>query len=456
MTTPPDTRSLQIPDLTPAEHEAHAIVAQLRENGHDAYTVGGAVRDRLLARQPMDVDVATSATPEQVARLFRRTVPVGAAFGVIIVVGDELQTEVATFRIDGGYIDGRHPDAVEFSDARNDAERRDFTINALFYDPLTEQVIDFVGGLEDLARGRLRTVGDPVRRFGEDYLRMLRAIRFATRYDFVLSADTAAAIAKFAAQVGQISNERIYAELTKMLIGPHPHKAIGALAETGLLEQILPEVTAMRGVKQPAQFHPEGDVWVHTLLLLSHMAHPCPVLAWGVLLHDVGKPPTFEIGAHGRESFPGHASVGAEMAESILRRLKCSKDMIEQVRTLVHYHMSFAEVKRMRPATLRRMIGRDTFTLELELHRIDCMACHQKLGNWIFLLDAMRALGDKPAVPEPLVTGRDLLARGMKGGPEMGTLLRHIHDLYLDGQFADRAAAMAWLDDHHPTPDRSL
>jgi poly(A) polymerase len=453
MSTPPATRALQISDPTPAEREAHAIVLRLRENGHDAYTVGGAVRDRLLSRQPMDVDVATSATPEQVAALFRRTVPVGAAFGVMIVVGEETQTEVATFRIDGGYIDGRHPDAVEFSDARNDAERRDFTINALFYDPLSEQVIDFVGGLADLARGCLRTVGDPVRRFGEDYLRMLRAVRFTTRYDFALSPDTAAAITKFADRVGQISAERIFTELTKMLIGPHPHKAIASLADCGLLEQLLPEVTALRGVQQPAEFHPEGDVWVHTLLLLSHMAHPSSELAWGVLLHDIGKPPTFEIGSHGRETFPNHASVGAEMAEAILRRLKCSKDMIEQVRTLVHYHMSFADVKRMRAATLRRMIGRDTFSLELELHRIDCMACHGKLGNWTFLLDAIRALGEEPAVPKPLLTGRDLLARGMRGGPEMGTLLRIIHDLYLDGQLADRAAAFAWLDDHHPTPE---
>jgi poly(A) polymerase len=401
----------------------------------------------------MDVDVATSATPKQVARLFTRTVPVGAAFGVMIVVGDEVQTEVATFRIDGGYIDGRHPDAVEFSDARNDAERRDFTINALFYDPITEEVIDFVGGLADLANGCLRTVGDPVRRFGEDYLRMLRAVRFATRYDFALSAETAAAVGSFADRVGQISAERIYTELTKMLTGPHPDKAIVGLADLGLLEQVLPEVTAMRGVQQPAEFHPEGDVWVHTLLLLSHMAHPCSALAWGVLLHDVGKPPTFAIGDHGRETFPNHASVGATMAEDILRRLKCSNEMIEQVRTLVHYHMSFADVKRMRPATLRRMIGRDTFSLELELHRIDCMACHQKLGNWIFLLDAVRELGDTPAVPKPLVTGRDLLARGMRGGPEMGMLLRTIHDLYLDGQLADRDAALTWLDHNHPTPD---
>jgi poly(A) polymerase len=447
------SHALHISDPTPAECEAHSIVARLREAGHEAYTVGGAVRDRLLARAPQDVDVATSATPEQVAALFPRTVGVGASFGVMLVVGDAIQTEVATFRIDGGYIDGRHPDAVEFSDARHDAERRDFTINALFYDPAEERVIDFVGGVADLARGCLRTVGDPRRRFGEDYLRMLRAMRFATRYGFALSADTAAAIAEFADRVVRISAERIYTELTKMLTGPHPHKAIAGLEESGLLEQVLPEITAMRGVQQPAEFHPEGDVWTHTLLLLANMAHPCPALAWGVLLHDVGKPPTFAIGKHGRETFPCHASVGAEMAEAILRRLKCSRELIEQVRTLVYYHMSFADVQRMRPATLRRMIGRDTFSLELELHRIDCMACHGKLRNWVFLLDKLRELGDQPPVPAPLITGRDLLARGMAAGPAMGALLRSIHDLYLDGQLADRSAALAWLDDHHPITD---
>ena len=447
--------ALHISNPTPAEREAHAIVARLREHGHEAYTVGGAVRDRLLARPPQDVDVATSATPEQVAALFRRTVGVGAAFGVMLVVGDDIQTEVATFRIDGGYIDGRRPDAVEFSDARNDAERRDFTINALFYDPISEQVIDFVGGLADLAKGELRTVGDPVRRFGEDYLRMLRAIRFATRYDFALSADTAAAIATFAKQIGQISAERICTELTKMLTGPHPNQAMSLLESSGLLQEVLPEICAMRGVQQPPQFHPEGDVWTHTMLLLSHMVHPSPTLAWGVLLHDVGKPPTFTIGEQGRETFPSHASVGAEMAEDILRRFKCSRDMIEQVRTLVHYHMSFADVQRMRPATLRRMIGRDTFPLELELHRIDCMACHGKLRNWVFLLDKIRELGDVPAVPAPLITGRDLLSRGMAAGPAMGALLRSIHDLHLDGALADRAAALAWLDAHHPTESAS-
>ncbi|HAR65035.1 MAG TPA: phosphohydrolase [Lentisphaeria bacterium] len=433
--------------LTPAEEHAAFIVQTLREHGHEAYVVGGAVRDRLLGRAPNDVDVATGATPKQVQKLFRRNVAVGAAFGVIVVVGEEVQTEVATFRIDGGYVDGRRPEGVTFADAREDAKRRDFTINALFYDPVSHEIVDFIGGLTDLKKGIIRTVGDASRRFEEDYLRMLRAVRFSARFQFPLDSAAESAIQEFSGSITQISAERIFSELDKMLTGAQPAEAFELLDRLGLLEEILPELTCMHGVTQPPEYHPEGDVWVHNMLLLRNMVHPCSALAWGVLLHDVGKPPTFEIGSHGRETFPCHAAVGADMAEDILKRLKASNEHIRQVRELVYYHMSFADVKKMRKATLRRMFGRDTFELELDLHRIDCLACHGILDNYVFCLDELAALANEPPVPEPLLRGGDAMALGIAPGPRIGELLRKAQDLQLDGALTSREQALEWLEE---------
>lgn len=432
--------------VTTAENRAYDIVARLRDAGFDAFTVGGAVRDRLLGGLPGDVDVTTSATPDIVQEIFARTYAVGAAFGVVIVVDDDVQTEVATFREDGGYQDGRRPDSVRFSDAQHDAQRRDFTINALLYDPLERRVVDYVDGLADLHRGVLRAIGDPVLRFNEDYLRLLRAVRFAARFDFALDGDTLTAIKTHAHQIINISPERIFAELSKMLCGPRPGYAFRMLDETGLLEQLLPEITAMKNVAQPPLYHPEGDVFVHTLMLLDNTSHPSPEIAWSALLHDVGKPPTFEIGHHGRETFPCHAKVGAAMTETILQRLRCSRQFIDDVREAVYNHMTFADVQKMRPATLRRMLGRANFNCELELHRVDCMSSHRKLGNYVYLLDALIALRDEPAVPPPLATGKDLLARGVAPGPVVGEILRELEDQQLSGDVSDREAALVWLD----------
>jgi tRNA nucleotidyltransferase/poly(A) polymerase len=428
---PPPLASIHYPLAleTPAELAALKVIQTLCQAGHQALLVGGAVRDRLLQRRPVEADVASSARPEEVQALFPRTVAVGAAFGVIVVVMDEINIEVATFRADDAYIDGRRPTSVRFVTAAEDAARRDFTINALFYDPATCTVLDYTGGLADLAAGQLRAIGEAAARFREDYLRMLRAVRFTVRLGFAL----------------EPSPERLFQELTKLLTGPRPHAAFRLLDDCGLLAVLLPEMCAMKGVTQPPQYHPEGDVFVHTLLLLEYMVHPSPALAWSVLLHDVGKPPTFARGANGQETFPCHADVGAVMAEDILRRLRAPNDLTETVVAAVKYHMTFGEIQRFRPATLRRMMGRTTFPLELELHRIDCLACHRRLENWVFLLDQLHALANQPAVPPPLLTGADVLAQGVPPGPRVGALLREAQERQLNGDLADRPAALAWL-----------
>jgi len=435
----------QLAPLTPEEQCAYGIVGTLREKGHEAYVVGGAVRDRLLQRTPGEVDVATSADPEMVQALFPRTYAFGAAFGVVIAIVDNVQIEVATFRKDAGYHNGRHPDAVEFSDVCHDAERRDFTINAMFYDPAHCEIIDFVGGVRDLRRGIIRAIGNPSQRFAEDYLRMLRAVRFAARFNFELEAETAGAIRQHAGRIVQISPERVFAELNNMLTGPYPDRAFELLDELDLLRQLLPEVHAMKGVRQPAEFHPEGDVFIHTLLLLRALSHPDGELAWSALLHDVGKPPTFEIGKRGRESFPCHARVGADMTERILRRLRCSRAFIDHVREAVHNHMTFAEIKNMRQSTLRRLMARETFAVELELHRADCAASHRKLGNYVHLLDKLHEFRNQPPVPEPLLRGHDVLARGVPEGPDVGVILKELEELQLNGEVTTRDAALEWL-----------
>jgi poly(A) polymerase len=445
---PQEIRKLfKLPAECEVEKVALKIADRLHQAGHTAYLVGGSVRDRLLGKSVHEVDVTTDATPDQVQALFDRTVAVGAAFGVIVVVDGDINTEIATFRTDGTYQDGRHPDSVTFSDAEHDAERRDFTINGLFYDPRAEEIIDYVGGLADLDVGVVRAIGDPRKRFADDYLRMLRAVRFTARFDFELEANTRAAVCETAERITGISPERISAELTKMLTGPNPHEAFRLLDETGLLIHILPEISAMKGVKQPPQYHPEGDVWVHTLLLLENMPdNPSPELAWACLLHDVAKPPTFTINKHGREAFPCHAAIGADMTEDILRRFRCSTAFIKDVREMVYYHMAFGDVQKMKRSTLRRMMARPTFDVEMELHRIDCMSCHGSLGNYVFLQDKLDEFANEPPVPEPLLRGKDLIERGLQPGPEFGTILKQIEELQLNDQITDRDAALEWLD----------
>ncbi len=428
-----------------AETSAYQVVAELVAAGHQAFTVGGAVRDRLLSRRPEDVDVTTSAAPAQVMAIFPRTVAVGAAFGVVVVVTDEAQTEVATFREESGYSDGRRPDQVSYSDPAHDALRRDFTINALFYDPASEEIHDYVGGYDDLHSGVVRAIGKPAERFAEDYLRMLRAIRFSAQLQFELDAETRAGVAASANQIGKVSQERIFAEMEKMLLSRDPGLALEGLLDVGLLQEILPEVAAMPAVEQPPQFHPEGDVWQHTIAMLRAMRAPSSALAWSVLLHDVGKPVTYEVNAEGIPRFPNHARVGCELAKDILTRLRAPNALIQTVSEAIRWHMSFADVPRMRAATLRRMLARDTFGLELELHRLDCFCSHKKMDHYVFLLDQLGEYEDEPILPPPFLSGHDVIAAGIPAGKRVGEILRKAQDAQLNGLLESRKDALEWL-----------
>lgn len=445
-----------------ARQVAETIVRRLVAAGHQAYFVGGCVRDLLLGREPTDYDVSTDATPDEVMRLFANTVAVGAQFGVVLVAEDSTQVEVATFRADGRYTDGRHPDEVRFArQPEEDVRRRDFTVNGLLFDPLKNECLDFVGGREDIRRGVIRTIGEPKERLGEDKLRMLRAVRFAARFGYTIEPDTFAAIRELREQVRVVSTERIRDEILKMLTEPHPRRAFELLDETGLLEVVLPEVARMKGVAQPPEFHPEGDVWVHTLLMLEKMDQPRPTLALGVLLHDVGKPPTFRPASGGtdRIRFDDHTEVGARMAEEICRRLRLSNPETEQVVALVRNHLRFKDVPRMKSSTLKRFVRMERFEEHLELHRLDCMASHGDLTCWEFV---HRFLAETPVEeirPLRLLTGDDLVAMGYRPGPEFKKILAAVEEAQLEGQLASREAAMRFvaqrfpLGETHQNPD---
>jgi poly(A) polymerase len=424
-------------------------VHTLRDAGHQAYLVGGCVRDLLLDREPADYDVATSATPQQVMIVFPQTWAVGAQFGVVLVpaTADPRQTvEVATFRSDLGASDGRHPDQVRFSrDPHQDVERRDFSINGLLLDPVTKEVLDFVGGRADLGAGIVRTIGDPERRFTEDKLRMLRAVRFAARFGFQIEAATRAAIQKLAPEIHQVSRERVRDELTKMLTEGRAREAFLLLDETGLLPQVLPEISAMKGVQQPAEFHPEGDVFVHTLLLLEKLPqHGPPTLAWGALLHDVGKPPTFRV-APDRIRFDSHVEVGVKMAEEICRGLRFSNDDAEQIVELVHHHMRFADIERMKQSTLKRFLRLPRFEEHLELHRMDAQSSNGVLTFYNFAREKLDSLAPEAMHPRPLVTGDDLIAAGYSPGPRFKEILSAVEDGQLEGRFDRRDQAMEFV-----------
>ncbi len=425
---------------------AEQVCAKLRESGHEAYFVGGCVRDLLLNRTPADYDVTTDATPDRVQQLFPQTVAVGAQFGVILVVTDEAQVEVATYRRDVGYTDGRHPDRVEFSrQAEHDVLRRDFTINGLLLDPRNGRVLDFVMGQEDLRTGVIRAIGDARQRFREDKLRMARAVRFAARFAYRIEEQTHVAIREFAPQIHQVSGERLRDELTKMLTEGAARRAFELLDETGLLEQVLPEIARMKGVEQPPQFHPEGDVWIHTRLMMEGLQKDCsPTLAWGVLLHDVGKPPTFAppAGPEGRIRFDGHVEVGVRMAEEICRRLRFSTDEIEQICALVAQHMRFKDVPQMRASTLKRFVRLPDFGEHLELHRLDCLSSHRNLDNYEAV---QKFLAETPAVqvrPPRLVTGDDLISLGLQPSPRMKEVLLALEDAQLEGRISTREEAL--------------
>jgi len=409
------------------------------------------VRDILLAREPADWDVATDATPDRVQQLFPHSLAVGAQFGVIVVTqdsgqGESLQVEVATFRSDIGYSDGRHPDRVVYaSSPQEDVKRRDFTINALLLDPETGEVLDFVGGREDLRAGIIRAIGRPEERFREDKLRMVRAVRFAARFRYAIHSATFSAIVKLAPEVHQVSAERLRDELTKLLTEGAARRAFELLDETRLLPELLPEVARMKGVEQPPQFHPEGDVWTHTLLMLEGLPVPCsPTLAWGVLLHDVGKPPTFSpaSGPGGRIRFDEHVEVGVRIAEDICRRFRFSNDDTAQIAALVANHMRFKDAPQMKPATLKRFVRINQFEEHLALHRLDCLSSHRNLENYDFVRKFLAETPPEVVRPPRLLTGDDLVAMGLTPGPAFRSILDSIEEAQLNGRITTREEAL--------------
>lgn len=432
---------------------ARRICSTLSAAGHRALLAGGCVRDLILGVPPKDYDIATNARPDEVARLFPKTVPVGAAFGVQLVVEPEGTFEVTTFRKDGPYLDGRHPSTIVFSDEHEDALRRDFTVNALFLDPDTDEVVDYVGGQDDIARGVIRTVGDPRARFGEDYLRLLRAVRFAARLGYRLDADTFKAIREMAPRILKTSAERIRDELVKMLTEGGARRAFDLLDQCGLLQHVLPELAPMKGCEQPAAFHPEGDVWTHTLLALDHLDKPTTTLAFGVLLHDVGKPltQTFED----RIRFNNHDKVGADVADAICRRLHLSNEERERIVWLVDQHMRLAVAADMRESRLKRFAREDGFHELVELGRIDCLASHGDLGFIEWIEAYLRDHKPEEIKPEPLLRGRDLIAMGYTPGPLFSTILQQVEDMQLEGQLLDREAACAYVRATWPLPQDS-
>lgn len=433
------------------EPAARAVVARLQQAGFTAYFAGGCVRDRLRGMQPKDYDVATNARPEQVQRLFARTVAVGVQFGVVRVMEHGHQFEVASFRADGVYIDGRRPEDVTFTSPEGDAQRRDFTINGMFYDPVAERIIDFVGGQADLSAGVLRAIGDPVARFGEDRLRLLRAVRFAATLGFEVEAATWEAVRAHAGQIGVVSAERIQDELVKIFTAPTRVRGFDLLDASGLLRETLPELDACKGCEQPPQFHPEGDVFVHTRLMLSLLPESVSVpLVFAVLLHDIGKPPTAKVDENGRIRFNGHERVGAEMALKVMERLRFSRAVIDVTVEAVRQHMAFKDVPQMRVAKLKRFMARPGFEDEMELHRVDCLGSHGFLDNHGFLRAKQEEFAHEPLIPKPLVTGHDLLAQGVTPGPIIGQILEAVQTRQLEGAFPDREAALAWVKNEYP------
>jgi putative nucleotidyltransferase with HDIG domain len=454
---------------TPQFEAALRIVQSLRAAGHQAYLAGGCVRDLLLGRTAVDYDVATSATPDVVLNMFQRTFAVGAHFGVVLVApedtGADFVTEVATFRSDGAYSDGRHPDVVRYTTSpEEDVKRRDFTINGLLLDPLAVSpqsgakglpaagVLDYVGGLADLDAGVLRSIGRAEVRFEEDHLRMLRAVRFSARFGFELEPGTLRAIRSLAPRIHAVSRERVRDELTRMLTEGRARRAFELLDETGLLKEVLPEIERMKGVEQPPQFHPEGDVWIHTLLLLDQLEPGCSMtLAWGALLHDVGKPPTFRV-APDRIRFDGHVEVGIAMATEICRRFRFSNDETRQIVALVQNHMRFADVERMKTSTLKRFFRLEKFDEHLVLHRMDAMASNRDLHYWEFARERWQSMPEEAVRPRPLLTGRELIAAGYKPGAQFREMLQTSEDAQLEGIVQSAEEALRLVQERFGAP----
>jgi poly(A) polymerase len=426
---------------------AKKIVAALQQAGFAAFWVGGCVRDFLLGRAPQDFDIATDAKPEQVEKLFRKTIPVGKKFGVMVVVENGIQFQVATFRAEADYQDGRRPEKIIFANAEADASRRDFTVNGLFYDPISEKIFDWVGGEKDLRAKIIRTIGKPEERFSEDHLRLLRAIRFAAQLNFEIEPKTFAAIQKLAPKIKIISAERIRDELLKLFSPPHAARGLILLRKSNLLENILSELAATIDCEQSPDFHPEGSVFNHIVLMLEKLPPDSnALLPWTIILHDIAKPLTAEKDLEtGAIHFYGHEKVGAQMAERILTRLRFPKKQIEEIVACVLNHMQFKDVKQMRKATLRRLLLRETFALELELHKLDCLGAHGDLSHYNFLVEQAEELKNQPAIRPPLLTGKDLIALGLQPGKELGALLAEIREKQLADELKNSRQAKAWV-----------
>jgi poly(A) polymerase len=441
---------------TALEATARRVVARLRDHGHTALYAGGCVRDMLLGSEPKDYDIATDAQPERVQELFRRTYDVGAHFGVVVVHEDGHEFQVATFRSDGVYVDGRRPTAVTFSNPQMDAERRDFTVNGMFFDPVAGEVIDYVQGQEDLKLRLLRAIGEPAARFREDRLRILRAIRFATVLGFEIEPTTWAAVCEHSPHIGEVSAERIREELVKILVHPNRVRGFDLLDQSGLLQEILPEMEPMKGCTQPEQFHPEGDVFTHTRLMLELLpAEPVSVsLVFSVLLHDIAKPPTRTVDPDGRIRFNGHDKLGAQMTAEIMERLRFSRGEIEATSEAVLQHMVFKDVKEMRVAKLRRFMARSGFEEELELHRVDCTSSHGMLDNYEFLRAKREEFANEPLIPPPLVNGRDLIDLGFQPGPQFKEILEAVQSRQLEGALTTPEQALGWVKEEF-TPAKS-
>jgi poly(A) polymerase len=441
-----DCRYSESVKLSAMEKTAREIAQRLRERGHIAYFAGGCVRDMVRGLPAKDFDVATDATPDVVQSIFSRTYAVGAHFGVVVVMENGFNFEVATFRSDGAYLDHRHPTEVRFSSPEEDARRRDFTINGMFFDPEKNEVIDFVGGRADLKAKVVRAIGEPADRFGEDRLRMLRAVRFATALDYKIDDRTWAALLANAASINEISAERIREELVKIFLSPKRVRGWDLLDQSGLLGAILPELEAMKGCLQPEQFHPEGDVFQHTRLMLELLPETVSVpLVFAVLLHDVAKPVTAQVDETGRIRFNEHDRIGAAMTESIMERLRFSRAEIDATVEMVRQPMVFKDVPRMRVAKLKRFMARPTFTEELELHRVDCASSHGMMDNYEFLIRKGEEFANEPIIPPPLVRGDDLIALGLRPGPKFGEILEAVETKQLEGSFKDCQEALDWV-----------
>lgn len=431
------------------------IIRRLREKGFEAYFAGGCVRDHLRGKDPKDFDIATSARPDDILRLYPDGNTVGAHFGVILVRLHDWDFEIATFRSDIGGSDGRHPDSVAFTNAKEDAQRRDFTINGMFFDPVEEKIIDYVGGQEDLEKGIIRAIGNPEERFREDYLRLMRAVRFSTVLDFEIESGTWSAIQQQAPQITKISPERIRDELDRIWVSPARVKGFDLLVDSGLMQAIFPEIINLQGCEQPPQFHPEGDVFVHTRLMLELLgedAKSLPLIL-SVLFHDVAKPATWTFDeANDRIRFNGHDHIGAEMANTILRRLRYKNEIIDDTVTAIKHHMVFKDVQEMRTAKLKRMMARHTFADELELHRVDCLSSNGLVDNYEFMKKKAEEFAAEPLIPPPLVNGRDLIGMGWKPGPDLGTALEQIQDLQLESSLTSREQALEWVKENLSPP----